>query len=191
MKLIPLILFVLACNFDNFIIGISYGIKNIKVTAESIFIIALPTFLGTYLSLAMGNKVFELLPNNSSNIISSVLLIGIGLYSLIKNYIKKETINNAEVAQSYDKDKNGNIDAKEAILLGLFLALNNVCIAIGFSTNSYNKMLVSIITSILSAIGFNVGNSLGKKFKPRSFDYYGNTVSALLIIILGILEMFF
>lgn len=191
MKLVPLMLFALACNFDNFIIGISYGIKNIKVNAKSVFIIALPTFLGTYLSLIMGNKVFELVPNNNSNIISSILLIGIGIYSLIKNYIKKESLNNTEVAQRYDKDKNGSIDTKEAVLLGLFLALNNVCIAIGFSTNSYNKMLVSIITSILSAIGFNLGNSLGKKFKPKSFDYYGNTISALLIIILGILEMFF
>ena len=195
MSIIPLLLFCVSCNFDNFVIGISYGIRKITVNTKAKIIIALPTLLGTYLSLSMGRAFFSLLPLHSANIISCCILLIIGLYTILKVIKKRKNLDSnilvtAEMAKKYDTDNNGNIDAKEAFVLGLVLALNNIGLGIGFSTSNHNILITAVITSFLSAIGFNIGNSLGKKCFSKLLNNYTEFISGLLIITLGIIELF-
>lgn len=192
MSIIPLLLFSLSCNFDNFLIGISYGLKKITVDTKAKIIIALPTLIGTYLSLRAGRAFFSLFPIHYSNIISCCILLIIGVYIIIKTKRHKSSVDieAAEKAEKYDKDNDGRIDMKEAFILGLFLAINNIGLGIGFSTSNSNILLTCIFTSLLSAVGFNIGYSLSKRYFSKLFSYYAEFVSGFLIIALGIIELF-
>lgn len=191
MSMIPLLLFSISCNFDNFLIGISYGLKKITVDTKAKIIIALPTLIGTYLSLSTGRAFFSLFPMHHSNIISCCILLMIRFYIIVKSIKKSSTnIDTSEKAEKYDKDNNGRIDTREAFILGLFLAINNIGLGIGFSTSNNNIFLTCVITSLLSAVGFNIGHSLSKRYFSKLFNYYAEFVSGFLIIALGIIELF-
>lgn len=188
MGIIPLLLFSVSCNFDNFIIGVSYGIKDISVRAKENLIIALPTLLGTYLSLSVGHAFFSLLPAHSANILSCLVLFALAAQMIIST--KKHKTGAENSAEKYDSDKNGRLDAKEAFMLGLFLAINNIGLGIGFSTSSTDIFLTSLFTCLLSAIGFNIGTKFGKRCFKSLLGGKIEIVSASMIIALGIIELF-
>jgi len=195
MGIIPLLLFSVSCNFDNFIIGVSYGIKNISVPLKANIMIALPTLLGTYISLNAGRAFFSLLPAHFANVYSFLVLLFIGTQMIIGAVKKHKSSKVGSLADSniekYDIDNNGEIDTKEAFMLGLFLAMNNIGLGIGFSTSSYNIILTTFSTCLLSAVGFNIGNHFGKKCFSKLLSSYTEIVSGVLIIVLGIIELFF
>ncbi len=191
MSLIPLLIFSISCNLDNFVIGISYGVKNIAVNKKANIIIAIPTLLGTYISLNFGRKLFSLLPEHAASIISCGILIIIGLYMIIKASKKHNaSCNDILIAQKYDADNNGIIDSKEAFALGIFLAINNIGIGVGFSTSSNNILLTSLITCLFSVLGFNFGNHFGKIYFKKIVCNYAELISGVLILLLGVIELF-
>lgn len=201
MQILSTILFVLSASTDNFVVGLSYGIKKIRIIPSINIFIAAISALGTMLSMEFGKLIINFLPNGLTNMLGSLILIAIGLWSILGEFrsIKKTTfkeennlsklgdiLNNPESA---DKDTSGNIDLKESSSLAVALALNNMGLGIGASITGLNVVFTSILTFFISIITISLGLTLGNKYLSKTLGKYASIISGLVIILLGIYEI--
>ncbi|AZV55592.1 sporulation membrane protein YtaF [Clostridium sp. AWRP] len=205
MHLLPSFLFALSANIDSFTVGISYGIKKMKISPLSTILIALIATAGTFLSMVLGKFLIKFMSENIANVIGSGFLILLGIWFIIDAVIKehcnenkklcnaennilpyKNLLENPEIA---DVDNSGYIDVKESIFLAFALTINNVGVGIGASITGINILLATIFTFILSTTGLVSGCVIGSSCLSKFFGKYAPFVSGISIIILGIYEL--
>ena len=201
---ISIVLFVISASLDNLVVGIAYGIKKIKISVSCNLIIAMISFIGTFLSMIIGKPILKFFSKEASNLLGSSILIIIGLWFML-NYLYKEykvpTIdpliahkaNYSEILDNPEKadfNNSGSIDFKESLTLGAALALNNIGLGIGASITGMNIYLTSIFVLIFSFFSIPLGNILGKKILPKTLQHKAELISGIFIIILGLYEMF-
>lgn len=61
------LLFSLASNLDNVVVGIAYRIKKIRIGIIANIIIAIVTSTGTFLSMSVGMYISKFLPRSVAN----------------------------------------------------------------------------------------------------------------------------
>lgn len=204
MHILASILFAFTANIDNLTVGIAYGIKKIKIDIYSNLIIALITGIGTIVSMSLGLVISKFIGTFASNIIGSIILIAIGLYfiwdSRPKNNINPNSTSDDKNFTGYfqlldspekaDIDKSGHIDKKEAITLALALSLNNLGLGIGASISGLNIVVIALFTFIFSIITITIGYILGNSYLSKIFGKYATLISGIIIIVLGLYEIF-
>lgn len=204
MHIIPSILLAFSASLDSLIIGIAYGIKKIKIKLFINIIIASIVTLGTFLSMVLGAILINFLPIYICNYIGATLLIIVGLWMTFdyfkeqRNLNKKnndliESLNYEEILynnKTADADGSGNIELKEAISLALALSINNFALGIGASMSGISIPLTTIFTFIFSVLILIVGLKIGNSFLSKIFGKYSGLLSALIIIVMGIVQLF-
>lgn len=201
MHILASIVFAFIANIDNFTVGIAYGIKKIKIGIYSNLVIALITGIGTFFSMSIGLIISKNIGVFSSSIIGGIILVSIGIYfiwdSLPKNDIIIKDKSNGknyfqllESPEKADMDKSGHIDIKEAITLALALSLNNLGLGIGAIISGLNIFIITIFTFLFSIITIYIGYILGDSYLSKILGKYATMVSGILIIILGLYEIF-
>ena len=191
MHILSSLLFAFSANIDNFVVGLSYGIKKIKIGLVSNLLIALISMTGTILSMLAGKVILRFVPENMSNSIGSIMLILIGSWTIVKPLLEnkhpEDILENPEKA---DKDNSSSIDGKESIALACALTINNVGLGIGASITGLNVAITSLMTFIFSLCMIMMGYTFGSHYLSKAFGRRAAVVSGLIIIILGIYEMF-
>lgn len=207
MHIISTLLFVFSANLDNLAISIAYGMDNIKINKTSNLIIALVSGLGTFISMLVGKSIINYLSPFNANLLGCVLLISIGCWFIIdfimknKNSLSKhinkehkntigyysDILSNPAIA---DKDNSSNIDIRESLSLSIALALNNFALGFSASITGLNIYLTSVLTFIFSFICIIIGHDIGKSYFSKLFGKYSPVISGLIIILLGIYEIF-
>lgn len=122
------ILFSIAANIDNIVIGIAYGANKIKIKVSSNLLIATLTTIGTFIAMYIGKFLSHIISYNTANILGSSIIILLGIFFFIKNVIelnKNKEDNISKYALESDKDNSHYIDIKESFGVGLSLAINN------------------------------------------------------------------
>ena len=208
MIILPILLFVIASSLDNFVVGLSYGIKKIKISLLNNLVVSSISGIGTFISMMFGSLFYIYIPQKSSSIIGSSILILFGLYfifnslrsKLKKHYDIKENGNTMLRIDYYDdilkhpeladKDSSNSIDIKESIILGIALSLNNIGLGIGASIIGLNIYISSLLSIIFSLIFVQIGFHIGSAYFSNMFEKYAEPISGIIIIILGFYELF-
>ena len=144
------ILLALSVSIDSLSIGISYGIKKTKINNMSNIILFAISFCITCGSIFLGHYISALFSPTASTILGSSFLIILGVYNIYK------TINNP--ITDYDIDHSNNIDAKEAIFLGLALSIDSACVGIGSGIIGINDIILPLLVASFQLIFINCGN---------------------------------
>ncbi len=191
MHIISSLLLVLSANMDNIIVGLSYGIKKVKIGPLANLLIAVITLIGTVLSMALGKILLKIIPENIENSLGSIILLLIGLWTIIKPLTKGSDSDGIfENPEKVDIDRSSVIDAKESIILALALTLNNIGIGVGASITGLNIVLTSLLTFVASILTITLGYFIGSHYLARVVNKRTAVISGLLIIILAIYELF-
>ncbi|AEF16908.1 sporulation protein YtaF [Thermoanaerobacterium xylanolyticum LX-11] len=198
MHVISSLLFSISANIDNFTVAIAYGIKKIRIGILSNILIALVSGIGTFLSMSIGLLINRFLPTNISNIVGSLILIMLGLWFILDYYKKRKTDtfnfkNNYEIlinSKITDMDNSKYIDMKESIILAFGLTINNLGLGIGASITGLNIYFTTLLTIIFSLLSILLGFMLGNTYLAKIFGNYAPLVSGILIVFLGIYEIF-
>lgn len=174
-------LLAISSSIDSLGIGITYGLRHTKLIKKSKIILFLISIFITLISGIIGNILKRTLSTNVCEFIASALLLCMGIFIIIQT-------NDQEI--SFDFDNSNDISPKEAILLGIALSLDSLCIGIGGSTIGINIYLFSIFVAILQYIFLSIGNYCGihlNNFKkiPQSF---WNKISGILLILIGLIK---
>ncbi|ADL52504.1 sporulation membrane protein YtaF [Clostridium cellulovorans] len=206
MQVVSSLLLAISASLDCFAVGVAYGIKKIRIGLLSNVIIALISAMGTFLSMSVGIALSNFMSINISKTIGALILIGIGIWFIGEFYFKdkgnevkkkhdnkgntnyKELLDDPYIA---DKDKSGYIDVKEAMTLAIALAINNIGLGLGASITGLNIILTTIITFFLSIITLIIGYYFGEGYLSKVFGKYAALISSVIILCLGIYQLFF
>ena len=191
MNILSSFLFAISANIDNFVVGLSYGISGIKIGFLSSFIISLISFIGTIISMFLSKAIINHMPESLSNLLGSIMLIFIGIWTIVKPLLKnKESNSILENPDKADKDKSSHIDPKESISLAFALTINNIGLGVGASITGLSIILTSLLTFAFSLFMIKGGYILGSRYLSKVFTTRATLISGFLIIALGIFEIF-
>ena len=205
----------ISSSIDSLGIGITYGIKNTKISHIAKVILFSISFFTSLISIYFGNIIKTFFSQLITKFLGSIFLILIGLFicfESIKNDSKKKNKDykdfiNIESEKVYsffikclgltikiiknptnsDLDNSNSIDSKEAILLGITLSLDCFCIGIGGNIVGINNQFFPFFIAFFQLILLSFGNSLGKKFyKTKKIpDNIWSIISGIILIIIG------
>ncbi|MFD1065888.1 sporulation membrane protein YtaF [Oceanobacillus locisalsi] len=177
-----MLLLVIAVSLDGFSVGITYGMRQIRVPFLSLFIIMFCSGLIVFLSMEVGDFLRSFITPHGASMLGGGILIFLGIFSLISMFRSRET----ETAESgeqpsssvklehvktvlsrpkeADLDKSGTISINESILLGFALALDAFGAGIGAAMLGYSPLITALLTAGMSGLflfsGMMFGNYL-------------------------------
>ena len=133
------VLFALSTNLDNLVIGLSYGLRGIRVRLESGLLVSGLVLAGTLLSLWAGQGLQFLLPPVLARLLGSLVMAGLGLSCLWGVWKGKRGRQDGEEEEQwpqkhperFDRDASRQIEWRESLALGGALALNNLGLGLG------------------------------------------------------------
>lgn len=177
--LITILLLSLSSSIDNFGVGISYGIRNIRIGFLANFIIAIIAFVFSEMGILFGQYISKVFPGTLSDVIGTLFLFVIGLRIILmtiprKTKVQQEVLDEDEsvsnVITGYlkspekaDFDKSGNINFFEAIVLGIAISMNALTNGLGAGLLQLSPFAISFSAAIFSFLTVWLGVKLGKK----------------------------
>lgn len=187
--------FILAVSssIDSLGIGITYGIKNMKISLFSKIILFGISIIITYFALFLGNILNSFLSDFFTLLIGSGILIAMGIYiffEALKKQRGNSNIFNDPISSDFNHSK--IIDPKEAFFLAIALSLDSFGIGIGGSIGNINLVFFPIFVSIFQLFFLCTGFWLGKNINNlwRLPKNIWSIISGILLISIGILKFF-
>lgn len=174
------IILALCVSIDSLGTGLTYGLKNTKISNLARLILFVFAFFITSISLLIGNVISEFLPDFLCNWLGGIILCSMGLWIIFQG------------PEHSDLDNSNNIDAKESLLLALALSLDSIGISIGGSIIGISSLYFPVLVSLFQILFLSIGSSLGTKLKtnPNIPDTVWSIISGLILIFMGFGKIF-
>lgn len=207
-EIFSLLLLALAVSLDSFGVGLTYGLRKMKLPFRSLIFIAGCSAASICLAMAFGNVIMYYLPQHFAESLGGVILILIGSWALYqifrpakadkKEPVQQEVILNFEIKMfglvirilrkpmEADFDNSGTITGKEAFLLGIALSLDAFGAGIGAALIGYSPFLMGIAVAIMSASFVTIGMNSGYKFSDSKLMKKFSFIPGALLILLGV-----
>lgn len=200
----------IATGIDSFIVGLSYGIKGMKIKIP--IVVLMNTVSAAILGISMfaGRKIFLMLPVFWGKLIGSSILILIGLTFLTQAFIEfkypadansERFIGSLRIKafgiiiqilrqpEKADLNQSGTIDAKEALVLGTAVSLDGIAVGFASSITGINILLTPVLCLLFSFLLTISGLHLGKAYTEYTAQEKVKFLPGMLLIILGILKL--
>ena len=190
--LINSIILALSSSIDSLGIGITYGLKNTRISGFAKIVLFTISFLISIVSVWCGDVIKNIFSYFVTKLIVNSILILMGIFVCFQA-LRKDDLSEAETAPSElitdyeekiysffidflgitikiiknptssDLDDSNSIDAKEALFLGFALSLDCFCIGACGSVLGLNSFLFPLFISIFQLAFLSLGNILGKR----------------------------
>ncbi|MED0965205.1 sporulation membrane protein YtaF [Bacillus paramycoides] len=190
-------------SIDNLGVGISYGIRNIRISHFSNLIISVICFLFSVAGIYFGLWLSKILPGIMPVVIGSFLLVVIGLRIVLLAIPRKVVAEGAEgeVASTEINGltKNigefGGIGFVESIFLGIGLSANALTNGLGAGLFGLNPIAICVTAAIGSFITVWGGVALGRKIAhvrigKFTLGQFGTLISGTLLLIIAFAAFF-
>lgn len=178
---ITVLLLALSSSIDNFGVGISYGIRGIRVGFLANFIISIIAFIFSEVGILSGQYISKVFPGTLSNVIGALFLFVIGLRIVLltiprkkqqqmspKKLSEDETASSAITGylsspEKADLDHSGDISFFEAIVLGIAVSMNALTNGLGVGLIGLSPFAISLSAAVFSFFAIWLGVVLGNK----------------------------
>lgn len=198
MTFVSSLLFAVSASLDALMVGITYGIRKIRVSFLQNLLVSLITLSGTMLAIGLGSLLAPVFTAKPLTGAGSAVLIGMGVYYLIKflvsqvqKYRARPDVEKVTIPEVLDPV--GPLTRRELLLLGIALSANNMGIGIGASMAGIPLWAASFFTFLCSMCFLGMGNCLGNCLGQLKFlrlaDRFADPLSGLLLILLGICQL--
>ncbi|ABR50395.1 Sporulation protein YtaF [Alkaliphilus metalliredigens QYMF] len=207
------ILIAIAVSIDSLSVGVAYGIKKIKVPLHSLIVLDIISILLLSIGFFLGNMMIRVIPPYMTELIGASMLICLGIWLLLQGWLEykfprqdiKNPISIAIISiqslgiainifrdpSQADLDTSGIIDTREAVLLGLALAIDSLAIGVAVSLNSISIILFTVVlVGILNLVFLLSGIYLGNKYLSNRFRQKTAFVPGCILILLGLVRLF-
>lgn len=176
-------LLALSASIDALSIGVTYGIKDTKISKLSNIIIFLIVFALSSASIFIGNYISLIFSPFISGLLGSSLLILLGLY----NIYKRQNI----LSSNFDIDNSNYIDIKESFILSFAVAIDASCVSLSSGMIGLGTFILPIFMGFFHTFFVNCGNfiasSIVKKFKLSNKSL--STIAGTILIFIGLLRI--
>ena len=183
------LLLAISSSIDSLGIGITYGIKNTKISKIGKIILFVISLITTYISILFGNIIQYIFPNNLTNFLGCLILTCMGIYicfQALKKEKDSQNIFNSPI--SSDLNHSQVIEPQEALILAIALSLDSFCIGISGSMADINLTFFPFLVSAFQLAFLSFGSYMGIhirnfcKLPPNIWSI----ISGLLLIFIGL-----
>ena len=91
-QMLSVLAFSAAASADSLVVGLSYGLRKIKVDWKSNLVVALLSLAGTVCSMILGRMLLPVLPDRFENVLGGGIIMGIGLFSLLRPWFSQKDV---------------------------------------------------------------------------------------------------
>lgn len=204
-----------ASSIDNLGVGISYGIRKIKIGVRSNAFISIICFIFSMAGLLLGQWISQVLPGILPTLLAAFILLVVGMRIVLltshhgnskeaaaavlkasggenSSYSLERMLRKPEEA---DTDKSGTINLLEAAMLGVALSANALTNGLSAGLIGLSPFAISLTAAIGSFVTLWAGTLLGHKLANIRIGQYTigqfSTVLSGVIIILIAINSFF
>ena len=188
--LLSSILLALVSNIDNFGIGIAYGVIPKRIYIHHNLLIAIVSGAGTFASMSAGEWINNYMSESFANISGSCILIAIGLYNILQTFIKERNRLKEQDLESSGLEPQFGTSGREAFALAVSLTFNNLGGGLGAGISHLDIPITTLLTVGLSVVAIIAGLQLGKNASKFISKFGLGIASGLLIIVVGVYEIF-
>ncbi|UCZ52248.1 sporulation membrane protein YtaF [Bacillus shivajii] len=203
-----LLLLAFAVSMDSFGVGLTYGLRRMKMPFLSLLFIASCSALSILLAMLVGNFLLNFISPSHAESIGGIILIGIGAWAIYQIYrpakndkkTKKErdTLVNIELKKLgivikvlrkpmvADLDNSGTITGREAFLLGIALSLDAFGAGIGAALIGFSPFVMAISVGVMCGLFVTLGMKSGWLFSEAKWVKKFTFIPGLLLIVLGL-----
>ncbi|OIJ12386.1 sporulation membrane protein YtaF [Anaerobacillus alkalilacustris] len=209
-EILSLLLLALAVSLDSFGVGLTYGLRKMKLPFKSLLFIASCSAISILIAMTIGNWIQKYLSASVAESIGGLILIIIGAWALYQIYrpAKRDEKNkddhvilNFEIKllgvvikilrkpMVADFDNSGTITGREAFMLGIALSLDAFGAGIGAALIGFSPIIMALSVAFMSALCVTFGMKSGYIFSDSKTIQKFSFVPGLLLIILGIWKL--
>lgn len=192
----------LSSSLDNLGVGISYGIRKIRISLFSNSIISIVCFLFSFSGILFGKWISTVIPGILPILISVFILFAIGFRIVWLSIPRKQQNEEKESKElkgfsailqnpeSVDFDKSKDIGIIEAFVLGVALSTNALVNGLSAGLLGYSPLVISLAAAIGSFLAVWIGAKLGQKaadIQIGSFKLgqFGTLISGILLMLIA------
>lgn len=201
-----LFLLVIAVSLDSFTVGVTYGMKQVKIPFLAVFIIMFCSGLVVVTSMSIGHILRLFISEKMTSFLGGLIFIALGIIVLISlirtssskpttenNNYEDEHLNNIKTVlkspEKADLDKSGSISLSEALLLGIALALDAFGAGIGAALLEFSPMTTTILIALMSGVFLFSGCQIGLQLSRFKLFQKLTFAPPFILISLGIYNM--
>lgn len=195
--------FAISSSLDNLGVGISYGIRKLKIDHLSNLIIAIVCFLFSFSGIGFGKWISTVLPGTLPLFLGAFVLIIIGLRIILlalphsQGEMTKEIQNKKGIGaifrnpERFDIDGSQHIGIGESILLGVALSANALTNGLSAGLLGLSPLAISLSAAVGSFLTVWLGVWLGQKVanvRIGSFTLgqFGTLLSGIILVLIAI-----
>ena len=185
MSILPPLLFGISASLDALLVGMALGLQKVPLPARHNLLISTVTLIGTVISIGLGNLLLPLFPIGIGTRIGSSVLILFGLY-----YVGNFSPDNNLCQKKKKFVGHRELSLSQILALGCALSMNNI--GIGFSASITGlPFLPASVSTFFCSFGFLAfGSRLGRSAFLQQIGEYTDPVSGLLLILLGLCQLY-
>lgn len=204
-----LILLAFTLSLDSCSVGLTYGLRSVRIPLKSILIIGMCSAAVMLVSMGIGHMIAKVFSPVIATRIGGVVLVAIGawvLYQFFRSDKKdepqqEEKVWKLEIASLglviqilrkptvADFDKSGTISGGEALLLGIALSVDSFGAGIGASLLGYTPAMMAVLVAVMSSLFLFIGMRLGAVLSNMRWLQKFTFLPGILLIIIGIWKM--
>ncbi|NLJ34419.1 MAG: sporulation membrane protein YtaF [Firmicutes bacterium] len=181
MEFLGLFLLAFAVSLDGFAMGVTFGLRDMRLPPTSLLTIALASSVAVLFAMQAGHLLGNILSVQLTRNLGALILILVGAWVLLTTCRppRQKGDTPGQVNLSFrafgfvvqiirepvraDLDKSGAISFGEALLLGLALALDALGAGFGASLAGYSPLWTSCLVGLFKIIMVTLGLQMGKK----------------------------
>jgi putative sporulation protein YtaF len=201
---------------DSFGVGITYGMRKIRLPLFPTFVIAGCSGIVFFLSMTLGGLLTNGFSVQLTTWIGAMMLILLGSWSIFQSVVKKKTtplqvetlpdepvhVFRFELKQlgliieilrspmKADMDQSGSISISEALFLGLALSLDSLAAGFAAVMIGLSPVFCSVVIGIMSAIFIRVGMWFGLKYAQKAWSQVFTYLPGVILICIGLFRFF-
>lgn len=204
MSFFSVLLLGLAVSLDGFGAGFAYGVRKLSLPLPSLVIICFSSSFSIFLSMEAGALVARLLSLRAASAIGGLLLLLVGAVILIQSF--RQNRENGETLgadghglgvlssvlrepQLADFDSSGVITGKEAVVLGVALALDAFAAGFGAAMMGFPPLATAFVVGIAKFVLLPAGVLSGRKFANILKEERASLVSGAVLAFLGLMHL--
>ncbi|WP_407649392.1 sporulation membrane protein YtaF [Brevibacillus composti] len=212
---LSLLLVSLAISMDSVTVGLTYGLRNMRIPLASLAVVAGCSFAVVYGVMWAGSTLVDWLTPEWGKQIGAAVLIGMGLITLWRLISDRSDENQREETETADQDgpavvsqfrifgliiqilkdpshadtdKSGHIMGWEAVMLGLALSLDAFGAGISLTFLGYPPLSVAACIALMSGGLLLLGISLGRQAGRYKWLSRVTWFPPLLLICIGLVK---
>ncbi len=198
MEALGILLFSVSLNIDALGIGISYGVRSIRISFAARAIISIISIFVAGLTLALSKAFLDKIPEEATKVLGIIILFAMGICIIYKSKPNKKvkesnldrTVKILSKPESGDFDSSLTIEPIEAFYIGLALNLDTigaifVAYAVGVKS-FYLPFCIAGCQFLFIWAGLHLGQRLNRIYSNNTFWSF---LSGIILIVIAVLRL--